>query len=158
MVIHFTNIYNDVVFPGKKACIFRFKGRKSCANGDSVTLEFMLWVATRTKKHCHVTSATLARHSSTNIYSTLIIAFLLYAETIFLQQMTFVSGKGIVYQSSEHRFRNKHFSVFVESFIAIVSIRYTLILMMILLLFLLRLDESCASTGLCVDVSSGVMI
>ena len=42
MVIHYTNIYNNVVFPGKKACIFRFKGRKSCANGDSVTLEFML--------------------------------------------------------------------------------------------------------------------
>ena len=41
MVIHYTNIYNNVVFPGKKACIFRFKGRKSCANGDSVTLEFM---------------------------------------------------------------------------------------------------------------------
>ena len=44
MVIHFTNIYNNVVFPGKKACIFRFKGRKSCANGDSVTLEFMFVV------------------------------------------------------------------------------------------------------------------
>ena len=42
MVIHYTNIYNNVVFPGKKACIFRFKGRKSCANGDSVTLEFMI--------------------------------------------------------------------------------------------------------------------
>ena len=41
MVIRYTNIYNNVVFPGKKACIFRFKGRKSCANGDSVTLEFM---------------------------------------------------------------------------------------------------------------------
>ena len=41
MVIHYTNIHNNVVFPGKKACIFRFKGRKSCANGDSVTLEFM---------------------------------------------------------------------------------------------------------------------
>ena len=40
MVIHYTNIYNNVVFPGKKVCIFRFKGRKSCANGDSVTLEF----------------------------------------------------------------------------------------------------------------------
>ena len=40
MVIHFTNIYNNVVFPGKKASIFGFKGRKSCANGDSVTLEF----------------------------------------------------------------------------------------------------------------------
>ena len=37
MVIHYTNIYNNVVFPDKKACIFRFKGRKSCANGDSVT-------------------------------------------------------------------------------------------------------------------------
>ena len=38
MVIHYTNIYNRpiVVFSGKKACIFRFKGRKSCANGDSV--------------------------------------------------------------------------------------------------------------------------
>ena len=44
MVIHVTNIYNDVVFPDKKACIFRFKGRKSCAIGDSVTLEFMLFV------------------------------------------------------------------------------------------------------------------
>ena len=44
MVIHYTNIYNNVVFPGKKACIFRFKGRKSCANGDSVTLEFMIRV------------------------------------------------------------------------------------------------------------------
>ena len=44
MVIHYTNIYNNVVFPGKKACIFRFKGRKSCANGDSVTLEFMIAV------------------------------------------------------------------------------------------------------------------
>ena len=42
MVIHYTNIYNNVVFPDKKACIFRFKGRKSCGNGDSVTLEFML--------------------------------------------------------------------------------------------------------------------
>ena len=42
MVIHYTNIYNNVVFPDKKACIFRFKGRKSCANGDSVTLEFMI--------------------------------------------------------------------------------------------------------------------
>ena len=41
MVIHYTKIYNNVVFPGKKACIFRFKGRKSCAHGDSVTLEFM---------------------------------------------------------------------------------------------------------------------
>ena len=40
MVIHFTNIYNNVVFPGKKAYIFGFKGRKSCVNGDSVTLEF----------------------------------------------------------------------------------------------------------------------
>ena len=44
MVIHYTNIDNNVVFPGNKACIFRFKGRKSCANGDSVTLEFMLHV------------------------------------------------------------------------------------------------------------------
>ena len=42
MVIHYTNMYNNVVFPGNKACIFRFKGRKSCANGDSITLEFML--------------------------------------------------------------------------------------------------------------------
>ena len=42
MVIHYTNIYNNVVFPDKKACIFRFKGRKSGANGDSVTLEFMI--------------------------------------------------------------------------------------------------------------------
>ena len=42
MVMHYTNIYNYVVFPYKKACIFRFKGRKSCANGDSVTLEFMI--------------------------------------------------------------------------------------------------------------------
>ena len=42
MVIHYTNIYHNVVFPGKKACIFRFKVRKSCANGDSVTLEFMI--------------------------------------------------------------------------------------------------------------------
>ena len=41
MVIHYTNIYNNVGFPYKKACIFRFKGRKSCGNGDSVTLEFM---------------------------------------------------------------------------------------------------------------------
>ena len=45
MVIHYTNIYNNVVFPDKKACIFRFKGRKSCANGDSVTLEFMIFSA-----------------------------------------------------------------------------------------------------------------
>ena len=45
MVIHYTNIYNNVVFPDKKACIFRFKGRKSCANGDSVTLEFMIFMA-----------------------------------------------------------------------------------------------------------------
>ena len=44
MVIHYTNIYNTVVFPGKKACIFRFKVRKSCANGDSVTLEFIKFV------------------------------------------------------------------------------------------------------------------
>ena len=42
MVIHYTNIYNNVVFPDKKAYIFRFKERKSCANGDSVTLEFMI--------------------------------------------------------------------------------------------------------------------
>ena len=41
MVIHYTNIYKNVVFSGKKACIFRFKGRESCANGDPVTLEFM---------------------------------------------------------------------------------------------------------------------
>ena len=49
MVIHYTNIYNNVVFPYKMACIFRFKGRKSCANGDSVTLEFMI-NATKTKE------------------------------------------------------------------------------------------------------------
>ena len=52
MVIHFTNIYNNVVFPGKKACIFKFIGRKICANGDSVTLEFMwrdaLWLVMKT--------------------------------------------------------------------------------------------------------------
>ena len=44
MVILYTNIYNNVVFLDKKACIFRFKRRKSCANGDSVTLEFMAYV------------------------------------------------------------------------------------------------------------------
>ena len=43
MVIHYTNIYNNVVFPDKKACIFRFKGRKSCANGDSGIM--LCWLA-----------------------------------------------------------------------------------------------------------------
>ena len=55
MVIHYTNIYNNVVFPGKKACIFRFKGRKSCANGDSVTLEFMIsdYIAVGSRPGCY---------------------------------------------------------------------------------------------------------
>ena len=42
MFIHNTNIIQYVDFLGMKARIFRFKVHKSCANGDSGTLEFML--------------------------------------------------------------------------------------------------------------------
>ena len=41
MFIHNTNIYKYVDCFGETARIFMFKVEKSCANGDSVTLEFM---------------------------------------------------------------------------------------------------------------------
>ena len=41
MFIHNTNIYNYVDCFGETARIFMFKVEKSCANGDSVMLEFI---------------------------------------------------------------------------------------------------------------------
>ena len=66
MVIHYTNIYNNVVFPGKKSCIFRFKGRKSCANGDSVTLEFMMCECVGVCDHVYMCRPTCFVHCSKN--------------------------------------------------------------------------------------------
>ena len=63
MVIHYTHIYNNVVFPGNKACIFIFKGRKSCANGDSVTLEFMLCARSQARTHKTIHAHTRLLHT-----------------------------------------------------------------------------------------------